>query len=200
MSKLRLGGVLLAAGGSSRLGEPKQLVPVDGEAAVVRAAQAMLDVCDTEVVVVTGAAAARVEQVLQKLPVRCVRNPGWASGMAGSLRTGLAALGGGDAVLLCVSDQVLVGAAELRRLVAAWHDAPDQPAAAAYNDRLGVPAIFPATLLSELESLEGDTGARNLLRNRTDVTPVPLAAAATDIDTPADLASFRDLRAEPDTD
>ena len=111
--------------------------------------------------------------------------------MASSLRCGIAALPdtvAGVMVLLC--DQHRIETADLKRLMAAWQG--DEIVAAAYRGVLGVPAIFPRRQFSRLSTLQGDQGARELLRC-ADETPlaIEMPAAGYDIDTPADLAQMQ---------
>ena len=152
-------------------------------------------------------------QALAGLPVTLVANPDHASGMGSSLRAGMTALlalpgepsaagsapqavssptlaevAAPDRVLLLVSDQPLVTAEHLRLLLAA--PAPDGIVAAAYNGRLGVPAVFDRRHFAALAAAEGDQGARTLLRTLP-ATPFDLPEAAVDIDTPDDLRGLR---------
>jgi molybdenum cofactor cytidylyltransferase len=187
----RLGAVVLAAGGSSRLGRPKQLVRLNGLPMVRRAAALAAGLCPGRVIVVTGACHGRVAAALRGCDVTIARNRRWRLGLASSLSKGLAALpadAAGALVLSC--DQPLVGAAELRRLIDAWRRRPDRPAAAAYAGTVGVPAVLTPRLCFAARALEGDTGAAALLRATKGLSRVPMAAAVEDLDEPADLIRF----------
>ena len=200
MSGGRVAAVVLAAGGSARLGRPKQLVVHAGEPLVRRAARAARLAGADPVLVVLGAHADAVAPALAGLDgVRPLVHAGWGAGMAGSLLAGLEAVRAADpapdAVLVTLADQPLVDAAALGRLIAAWPGA-HALAAAAYGDPpgavLGVPAVFGrahlGALLDALRAVDGDAGAGRWLRaHRAMVTPVPLPEAAFDLDTPADL-------------
>jgi molybdenum cofactor cytidylyltransferase len=109
--------------------------------------------------------------------------------MASSIRAGVARLPAScTAVLLMLVDQAAVTAEDLKRLVGAWRRQPDYIAAARYGTTTGVPAIFPRSTFSDLQSLRGDVGARALLQRNPDrVVRVPMPSAAIDIDTPEDL-------------
>jgi len=184
-----LGGVLLAAGGGERLGQPKQLLEIDGEPLVRRVAVSMQQLCGAAVIVVTGAYAERVERSLCELPVTVIRNPHWRRGLGGSLVRGLAA-SSADAVLVMVCDQTALEISDLQRLVDAWTKAVNHPAAASYAGVLGVPAIIPRKWFAALGALDGDSGAREFLRkHRKIVNSVSMPNAAADIDEPADLES-----------
>lgn len=183
-----LAAIVLAAGGASRFGGPKQLARIGAVSLVRRAAHLALLSCPAGVVVVTGAWAAAVEKELAGLPLRPCRNPRWRAGMAGSLRRGLDALPrAATACLVLLADQPLVDEADLRRLVAAWAEAPERVAAAAYDAIRGVPAIFPSAYWRQLRALRGDRGARAVIASLAQVTTVALQHAACDIDTLQDL-------------
>lgn len=183
-----LAGLILAAGSGSRFGGPKQLELLGGVPLVVRAARLAGAICDAGVVVVTGAAHRQVVDALQGEPARAVFNPAWAEGMGASLRQGVSALPADIAgILVLLADQAAVDRADLDRLRAAWRLRPGQPAAAAFENRIAAPAIFPADWRGRFAALHGDQGARRLLRAGP-VTEVSMASAALDVDTPDDLA------------
>ncbi len=181
---------MLAAGGSRRLGRPKQFVRHAGTTLVELACRRALGTRPAGVVVVAGAHASRVRALLASLPVAVVRHRDWRSGLAGSLRAGLARVPRYvPAVLVTTVDQWRVPTSDLRRLVAAG-----APAAAAYRGTCGVPALLPRRWRAQVQELRGDGGARGLLR-AAEVRGVPIPAAAFDLDTPADLAALRRGRA-----
>jgi len=186
-----IGSVVLAAGGSTRFGSPKQLVIRDGEPLVRRAAKAALDAGAQPVMVVLGADAPIVAPELSKLRhVRTVINTHWESGLASSLSTGLRALmeiAGCDAVLVTLADQPNVDAAALKKLIAAF-DSEHRIVASAYSGTIGVPAIFGSEHVADLMRLTGDNGAGQWLRIHPDkVTTVALPEAEVDIDTEEDV-------------
>jgi molybdenum cofactor cytidylyltransferase len=185
-------GVLLAAGTSSRMGRPKQLLPWRGRPLVRHVAEVALASRLDGLVVVLGAAAEDARAALAGLagPVRTVECPDFAAGQAASLRSGLAALPAvAAAAVVLLVDMPLVTPALLDGLIAA-HRA--SPAAAAvlprYQGRRGNPALLAAALFPELLALTGDTGARPVLeRHAAQVRwlDVDDPAVLTDVDTPA---------------
>lgn len=188
----RVGAVVLAAGASTRLGFPKQLVVHEGEPLVRRIASAAVDAGANPVVVVLGANSELVEPALSGLAaVTTVVNRKWSDGLATSLAAGLAEVFKDDAcdgVLVVLADQPLIDAAALRRLLAAF-EGERRIVASTYDGTVGVPAVFGREHADELMRLKGDTGAGSWIRHRLDeVTRVPLGAAAFDIDTTSDLA------------
>lgn len=198
-SDLAPAGLLLAAGGGSRLGRPKALVAFHGEPLVRRGIRLLrCGGCHPVLVVVGAAADEAVAAVGDTAEV--IVNRQWAAGMGGSLRTGLAALRSpaiGAAVVALV-DQPLVSPEAVRRLVAAWRSGA-LVAAAAYGGVARNPVVLDARTWDEVgRSASGDRGARDLLRDRPEwVQAVACDAVASprDIDTPDDL---RALTAEPD--
>jgi molybdenum cofactor cytidylyltransferase len=186
--------VLLAAGGSRRLGRPKQLVKLAGKSLVRRAAEAALAAGCAPLFVVLGACADEVAAELAGLDARTVANAGHAEGIASSIRAGIAAAGSAtpacDGALLLVVDQPRVDAILLARVLEAFRQGGARdPVACTYAGSVGVPALFPRSLFPELAALRGDRGARSVLEARRDaVREVPFAEGGVDIDTPEDLA------------
>jgi molybdenum cofactor cytidylyltransferase len=190
----RVACILLAAGGSSRLGQPKQLARRRTVPLIIHAlAAARGALAGGDIVVVLGASAPRLRALLRRRApdVRVVQNSRWHTGLASSLQLGLRATpDDAAAVLVMLVDQPNVDEAALRRLLAAWRRRPSTPAAAHYGGRAGVPAIFPRRSWSALHAATGDAGARAILRSAETVTRVPLPEAAFDVDTREDLAKL----------
>jgi CTP:molybdopterin cytidylyltransferase MocA len=186
--------VVLAAGESSRLGAPKQLVRRRVRPLLLRIVETAGEVVQSPIIVVLGAHAPRLRALLRRsdTPTRVVLNARWQDGLAASLRVGLdAAPRDARAVLVLLVDQPDVDARALGRLVTAWQRRPRTPVAAHYENRLGVPAILPRAVWRAARALRGDTGARALLRAAARVTPVEMPEAMLDIDTRDDLAKLR---------
>lgn len=170
--------VILAAGASTRLGEPKQLVRLGGETLLERAVRVAREAGCEPVVVVLGAEAERVLAACDLRDARVVRNEQWREGMASSVHAGVAAADGADGVVLMTCDQPAVTAEHLRALMVSG-----AVTASAYSGRRGVPAYFPASSFPELMRLTGDAGARELLR---EASVIDLAGGELDVDTEAD--------------
>jgi len=187
----RLWTVILAAGGSTRLGSPKQLLRHRGQTAIARTLGLAQALTPNRVAVVVGAQALRIRGAARRTPGRLelVANPRWREGMSRSLRLGLAALPRrAEAALVLVVDQPRVTEGDLARLVDAWSRRPARPAAAAYAGRLGIPAILPRRSWLRASRAGGDVGAREILRDPlVHVTAVAIPTAAFDVDTREDL-------------
>jgi molybdenum cofactor cytidylyltransferase len=192
----RFGAVILAAGASTRMGSPKQLLLLDGQPLVVRAATAALDAGAWPVVVVLGAHAEKIRPVLARLPVLIVENSSWPEGMAASIRTGITTLTQFsrtlDAALIALCDQPAFTPAVIAQLLAAQPTTGRSIVAARYSSRHGAPALLLREHFPALAALTGEAGARELLNgDPTRVAAVDLPALAHDLDTPADYAVFK---------
>ncbi len=190
---VKIGAVILAAGSSSRLGQPKQLLQHEGRTLVRRTAAAALAAGCDPVAVVVGAEREKVAAALLDLAVLLVPNEDWERGIGTSIRAGVARLRESDAVLLLVCDQPFVGADVLRRLLAAQEETQKPMAASAYAGTIGVPALFTRVCFARLLSLGNKEGAKPLLTSRpAEVAQVDFPQGAIDIDTPGDFQALQD--------
>jgi CTP:molybdopterin cytidylyltransferase MocA len=181
----RIGGVLLAAGSGSRLGQPKALVELAGQSLAARGVALLRAGGADPVVVVTGAAPVELPDV------HAVRNSRWREGMGSSFAAGLAALPDGcAAAVVALADQPLVGAASVRRLIAAY-EAGATVVVAAYDGQPRNPVLLAREHWAGAIALAtGDVGARPFLRAHPElVTLVECGDTGSpdDIDTPGDL-------------
>ncbi len=192
----RFGVVLLAAGASTRMESPKQLIEVGGVPLIVRAVEAALASAAWPVVVVLGAHAAKIRPLLARQPVLITENPAWAEGMASSLRAGVDTLRtfsrALDGALVAVADQPAFSAGAVARLVAAQRETGRSIVAARYAGRLGVPSLFERKHFAALAALTGEEGARHFLAaHAAETAAVDLPELALDLDTPEDVAAFK---------
>ena len=190
MAEPRHAAILLAAGASTRLGHPKQLVEIDGEPLLRRTAHALLATTPVVLLVALGHEADAMRAVLAGVDARFVVASDHAQGLSASLRAGIAALPlAVDGALVALTDQPALDAAHLVALCAAWRRAPARAVASAYAGVLGVPAMLPRGWFDEVGRLQGDIGARALLRARSgEVIAIEAPALALDLDTLADFA------------
>ncbi|HVR60499.1 MAG TPA: nucleotidyltransferase family protein [Polyangia bacterium] len=186
----RIGCVVMAAGASRRMGLPKQLLRFRGRPLLLRAVQAAQHSAATLSAVVLGASRDRVARAIAGTGIETVDNADWRQGMSSSVRAAVAwaRMRDCDGLLLAVGDQPHLTSEHLDALIAASAGAT-RIAASAYDDVLGVPALFPWEMFQRLESLSGDAGARALLQHLAfRVVSVPWPEGAADIDRPSDLA------------
>ena len=191
--------IILAAGSSSRLGQPKQLLMRGGETMIECVIRLAAESGATPVLAVLGA---HYELICQAVPLHKpggaipVINDRWSRGISTSIHAGLHALeaisptAAGVMILGC--DQPRLTAGHLRALLASFSEqAKPAIVASAYAGTLGVPAIFPREVFAELRALRGDKGARALLlKPRCPLIAVDFPGGEIDIDLPADLAQL----------
>ena len=184
-------GVVLAAGGSTRMGRPKQLAELDGRPLLAHVLAAAADAPLDRVVVALGGAATEVLDRVELGPAEPLVVEGWAAGMGHVLASTLAqAAGDWGAVVVLLGDQPLVTGRAVARLVEAWRAGAGPVVTATYGGRPGNPKLFDRRLLPDLLGLAGDTGARDLVAahpewvNRVEVGDL---ASDADIDVETDL-------------
>jgi molybdenum cofactor cytidylyltransferase len=187
----RCGIVILAAGGSSRLGRSKQLLELHGQTLLQRSAHEALATSCRPIWAVLGAGSDEISRRVASIPVEILLNRNWQSGIGTSIRVGVAAAQAArlDAVVLMLCDQPMVTGAAIERLVKARARSGKPIAAAAYGGILGTPAIFAADLFGELLHLADHEGGKAVIaRHAVEVEAVDLPEAATDVDTEADFS------------
>jgi molybdenum cofactor cytidylyltransferase len=190
-------GILLAAGTSSRMGQPKQLLKWRGQLLVRHVATQALASKIAGLIVVLGAGAPNVRAALTGLdgPIHLVENPDFASGQASSVRSGLAALpSAASGALVLLVDQPLVSPMLINRLLEQSSARPDAVAVIPrYQAQRGNPVILARSIFTELGQLTGDSGARTVLeryRERVMMVDLDDPAVITDIDTPEEYAQL----------
>lgn len=200
----RVSGVILAAGASSRLGRPKQLLELAGEPllrhTVRRALASNLD----RVVLVLGARAAEIDNAVGYHGQRIVVNPIHNEGQSTSLKLGLESIDPeADAVVFLLGDQPGVTPAVINALIERFHASNAQLVQARYQNGPGNPALFARALFPELLAIDGDEGARSVIRRHRDsivFANIPDRPIPQDVDTIEDyqalLASWEELEAD----
>jgi molybdenum cofactor cytidylyltransferase len=195
MTPRRIGIIILAAGGSHRMGQPKQLLPFRERTLLRHAVETAVASMCRPIVVVIGAHAELVSLELQSLPVLIAYNPEWATGIGSSLRLAIQTLGAIDAiegVVITLSDQPLVTADAVNRIVEAHYQTGKDIVASEYADTHGVPLFIGKRFFDEISALAGTEGAKRVIdRHLEEMTTVPLVEAAFDIDTPNDYERLR---------
>jgi molybdenum cofactor cytidylyltransferase len=190
-----IGGVVLAAGGASRFGSPKQLAELDGHPLLQHAVDAMLAVPAIDpVVVVLGAEAERVRAAVDFGEAQIAVCGDWAEGMAASLRCGVEAVGDCDWVILTLGDQPRVTPQVIAAVMDRADSAPIGTAAvrATYAGVPCHPVALGRAILPHVAALSGDVGARELLGHATVRTfEAARLCDPTDVDTPEELEALR---------
>jgi molybdenum cofactor cytidylyltransferase len=190
----RVVAVVLAAGKSTRMGAHKMLADFAGRPLLRVAVENVLESSVDEVVLVTGHGAADCEAALLGLKVRFVHNPEYATGLASSLRVGVAAVGSADAVVVCLGDMPRVSGSVVDQLIAAFN--PDEHRSIVlpiFEGKIGNPVLWGAEHFPRLLNLSGDNGARRLITEiRSEATEVEIdnSGVLIDVDTSDDLAAL----------
>ena len=184
-------GVVLAAGGSTRMGRPKQLAELDGRPLLAHVLAAVDQAPVDRVVVALGGAATEVLDRVALGRAEPLVVEGWAAGMGHVLASTLAAAGDDwDAVVVLLGDQPLVSAGAVARVVEAWRSGAGPVVTASYGGRPGHPKLFDRRLRPDLLRLTGDTGARDLVATHPEwVSQVEVGdlGSDADVDVEADL-------------
>ena len=184
-------GVVLAAGGSTRMGRPKQLAELDGRPLLAHVVAAVGAAPIDRVVVALGGAAGEVLDRVDLGRAEPLVVEGWAEGMGHVLASTLAQAGHDwAAVVVLLGDQPLVTGRAVARLVEAWRAGAGPVVTATYGGRPGHPKLFDRRLRPDLLRLTGDTGARELVAAHPEwVSQVEVGdlGSDADIDVEADL-------------
>jgi molybdenum cofactor cytidylyltransferase len=181
--------VVLAAGGSRRLGQCKQLLTTQGETLVARAVRIAQETGPQEIFVITGADDTAVRDALAGLNVTIEGNPAWPTGLASSLLVASRALAGSTAsVLVLAVDHVGLSVSHLTTLLGVHALDRARDTATGYADTFGIPAVLRASTFARAGELIGDHGFKSLWRERAQQPNVVMASSLLDdLDTPEDF-------------
>jgi molybdenum cofactor cytidylyltransferase len=184
--------ILLAAGCSSRLGRPKQLLSYGKHTLLRHAADTAVAARLGPVIIVLGAVEDECRAEVAGLPVTTVSNPTWEEGMGSSIAVGARHLDEARcrAAIIMLCDQPGITPAMLCALASDHCRTGKSMVASSCERVLGPPALFAAQHFPQLRSLRGSEGARSLFQNAADISSVACPEAAWDIDTEADAAAL----------
>jgi len=172
----RIAGIILAAGGSVRMGQPKQLLDWHGKPFVQAVAETALSSGLAQVIVVTGAYQDEVDEALEGLRVIVRHNPDWIEGQASSVRKAIESLSPADqdvyGVIFFLVDQPQISVALVQSLLDTYHTSLSPIVAPLINDRRGNPVLFDQMTFEELSKLTGDAGGRQVF-SRFEVKYIP---------------------------
>lgn len=182
--------LVLASGQGSRFDGIKQLAEIEGQSMIVRVAMQQADLAHS-VVIVLGAHADAIAKHLSGEEAHVVVNKNWEQGMSSSIACGVEYISHSmpetEFILITLADQPFISSGKFQALMDSAMMHPDSIVASAYANTIGVPAVFPKIYWDELQALDGDKGARFLIRNSPSLITVDIPEAARDIDTADDL-------------
>lgn len=191
----KIGIIILAAGASTRLGKPKQLIKFRGQTLLSKTIETALQTNSPDIFVVLGADAEKITAEIKDFPVQISINKDWQSGMASSIRLGLKNLLRKNpdlsAVIILLCDQPLIESKHINLLISKFKQTGKPIIASEYKRAIGVPALFSSEMFDRLRLIKGDQGARKIIRDFSElVETVDIPEALFDIDTAEDLGKL----------
>ena len=188
---MRLGALLLAAGGAVRFGSPKLIAEIDGKPLIAHAIDALFPLFGKDLYCVVGANANRIRPYAEPY-CRLLHNSHWQDGIGCSISCGIRHMTdrqSWDGILIALADHAGLKRDEYSKLVSAYRG--DRVCAAHYCGAAGVPAIFPPEWFERLKGLKDDRGAASLIRaDGVNPDTVPIPQARFDVDRPEDIVQF----------
>lgn len=185
------GVIIIAAGQSKRLGQPKQLLTFQGKSLINRLIGIVKDAGDFPITLVLGANAQQIQAQLTEKNIEVVFNLDWQEGMASSIRAGLENCKPLDGVMILVCDQPFINTQSIQQLLGLQQKTLLPIAACYYNNILGTPALFHKTMFSELLALQGDIGAKKIINSKVEqVAKLYFEQGIIDIDTQEDYEAL----------
>lgn len=189
---MKIAILILAAGQSSRMGQPKQLLKIGEKTLIQNCIETALSSSCKNIYCVIGANASEILKHIKKYPIEIIENPNYRKGLSTSIKVGIRCIEQHhtEAVLILLADQPKITNSHLNDLIELFLKNPDQPVATAYQNSFGVPAIFSRKHFERLKTLTGDKGAKPLLKQLSKSINYISFSELRDIDTPED---YKDL-------
>ena len=189
----KTGIIILAAGSSSRMGEPKQLMMYKNKTFLQHIIAEAKNVNLEPVICVTGYQSDLIKKSLMGMDVSIVYNPQWPEGMGSGISAGIKQLlvSDVDSVILAVGDQPYVSSDLFKTMQKLKDQSGKGIVACSYAGTLGTPVLFGKDYFSQLKSLSGNQGAKNIVKlNMSDVCPIEFEKGSIDIDTKEDYENL----------
>lgn len=184
-----IAAVILAAGAATRFGSAKQLADIGGKVMLQHIIDSCRQLKSVDLYLVLGANTEEIQTRIKIDKTKIINNSEWQEGIGSSIRAATLELQDSyEGILFLAGDQPFISTNQLDQLINSWRESPDRICAAKYLDTVGIPAIFPRSMYSQLILLEGDLGAKKLLlENHDNMQLIEMPEAAIDIDRPEDL-------------
>jgi molybdenum cofactor cytidylyltransferase len=192
----QIGIIVLAAGASRRMKEPKQLLRFEGKTLLRRAVETAIESICKPVLVVLGANFENTNAEIKDLPIEIRFNKNWQNGLSSSIKTGIENLQKIEpdisAVIITLADQPFVAANHINNFAEKFYGSQKRIIAAEYNGTIGVPALFAKEIFDDFFKLSGDKGAKLILEKRGEtLETIELPEAALDINTQQDFINLK---------
>lgn len=188
--------IILAAGASSRMGAPKQLLLVDGKSLIKRICDTAMDTTCHPIVAVLGANRSLIRKETERMPITVIDNPQWENGMSSSIKMGLAGAymteKAIEAAIFLTVDMPYVNAELINKMIQkAESDEKIEIVACKYDNQMGIPVLFKRTLFTDLLELTGDEGAKKVVTKNKDKTAyIDFPEGKLDLDTIDEYRNF----------
>jgi molybdenum cofactor cytidylyltransferase len=188
--------IILAAGASSRMGAPKQLLLVDGKTLIKRICDTAMDTTCHPIVVVLGANRNIIRNETERMPITVIDNPQWENGMSSSIKMGLAGAymteKAIEAVIFLTVDMPYVSAELINKMIEkAESDEKIEIVACKYENQMGIPVLFKRSIFTDLLELSGDEGAKKVVvKNKDKTVFIDFPEGKLDLDTVEEYRNF----------
>ena len=198
---MNTGLVILAAGASSRMGVPKQLLHIDGQSLIKRITEMAMETTTYPIVVVLGANRQMIRKELERMPITIIDNPQWENGMSSSIKMGLVGsymtFKELEAIIFLTVDMPLVSVELIENMIdradevmETTQELPDI-VACKYDGQIGIPVLFKRKLFNDLLELSGDIGAKKvIIAHKKQTTTIDFPEGKIDLDTIEEYRSF----------
>jgi len=188
--------LIMAAGSSSRMGTPKQLLSWRNTTLIENAIINVLQLKISKPIVVLGANSEQITPKIETYPIKIIHNPNWNSGLGNSIAFGVNYIQNNykvDGVLIILADQPLIDTSYLKGMIISYEAGKNQSIATQYhNGKLGVPALFDKYYFEELSAIDGDKGAKSILEKYSDqVITTQFETNIFDVDTKEDYKKLK---------
>lgn len=188
--------VILAAGAASRMGQPKQLLPINGKSLIKYITEIAMDTACYPVTVVLGANRQLIRGELDKMPITVIDNPKWEDGMASSIKMGLIGTYMTakeiEAVIFLTVDMPYISSELINKLIEKAIQNPDsQIIASKYDGQIGIPVLFKRSIFNDLLDLSGEQGAKKvILQHLNNTKTIDFPEGKFDLDTQVDYQNY----------
>ncbi|UZO81035.1 nucleotidyltransferase family protein [Aquimarina sp. ERC-38] len=188
-------GIVLAAGSSSRMGQAKQLLPLQNTTLLEYCLTNMQKSKVSKVICVLGANAEEIQRSVKDERTAFLINSEWENGMSSSIVAAINYIKGHEpscnAALIALADQPGIDSDYFNRLMEMYQSNPEDIIASQYQNKIGVPALFSNQYFKDLLQLTGDKGARNFLNDgQQKIRTLANTSNLSDLDTPEQYQAY----------